>query len=547
MSENPHIDKHNEKADRFRKVGTGIGGGLVGAAIGGLLGRRYGGVFGGVVGAVAGTLVGKATAQRVDRTVDSLVDAAKTVADAVNHSVSGVGNALKDTVEQVKPSVVSVVETVKDTVEQVRPSVVATVDAVENTVEQVRPSVVATVDAVKDTVEQIRPSVVTTVDAVKDTVEQVRPSIVDAAKDIAEAVNHNVNEVGNALKDTISQVQETEISSSSSSSQYEDPTPSVPVPMSTGEEALEAGFRNYTELISDSKLIGLEDTPKDTLDTVQPSIVGESTEVAEGVNQNLSNVENTLKSTPEEVQPSVTRVEEDTQVTPDEYKSVNDNSQLHQEQQLLTSTQELSRTAYTSNHEDSLSPTPLSSSQITGEAVQQLPQQRTLQTSNNQKLTGIILGASILILAGLGLGFRSGQKLVETKLPQSGQSLNSASASAPILDKSPDGWIFLGSTKYISDSILFGKPLIEGSQSTDSPVIPSVGSVVTVTAKPGVTLRKNRPQPPSFSYQEQAFLAVVKPNQKLKIINLEFITPNSTNQPETKVWAQVQRCASTCN
>jgi hypothetical protein len=57
---------------------------------------------------------------------------------------------------------------------------------------------------------------------------------------------------------------------------------------------------------------------------------------------------------------------------------------------------------------------------------------------------------------------------------------------------------------------LIGKPLIKGSQYTNSAVVPSVESIVTVTVKPGVRLRKNKPNAAKFSYKEEA-LAVLKP------------------------------------
>jgi hypothetical protein len=65
-----------------------------------------------------------------------------------------------------------------------------------------------------------------------------------------------------------------------------------------------------------------------------------------------------------------------------------------------------------------------------------------------------------------------------------------------------------------------------------------------------VTLRKNRPQAPNFNPQEQKPLAIIKPTEKLKILKVESITPSNTPRlatPATKIWAQVDRCGSSCN
>jgi hypothetical protein len=113
-----------------------------------------------------------------------------------------------------------------------------------------------------------------------------------------------------------------------------------------------------------------------------------------------------------------------------------------------------------------------------------------------------------------------------------------------------DGWIFLGNINNGSASRLVGKSLIKGSGSINSTVIPSVGAIVNVSARPGVTLRKNRPQAPNFNAREQKALAIIKPTEKLKILKVESITPPNTTRPATpvtKVWAQVDRCGSSCN
>jgi hypothetical protein len=60
-------------------------------------------------------------------------------------------------------------------------------------------------------------------------------------------------------------------------------------------------------------------------------------------------------------------------------------------------------------------------------------------------------------------------------------------------------------------------------------------------------MRKNRPQAPNFNPKEQKALAIIKPREKLKILKVEAITPSTTTRSATKVWAQVDRCGSSCN
>ena len=221
------------------------------------------------------------------------------------------------------------------------------------------------------------------------------------------------------------------------------------------------------------------------------------------------------------------------------------------------------------------------------ETTQEIKQKRTqLRTEKLPKISGIILGAAAIALMGVTLGFSQKQNLLNTsssqlkissiesnqgkksiqsgtKLPepkqinQSTKQLETKSAksfktllSKPKPKTTPvtiaDGWIFLGNTNNSSGSTLVEKTLIKGSQTTNSPVVPSVGSIVTVTTGAGVTLRKNKPQKPNFNYKEQKSLALIKSREKLKILQVEYVTPSNTTQPVRKVWAKVDRCGKTC-
>lgn len=225
------------------------------------------------------------------------------------------------------------------------------------------------------------------------------------------------------------------------------------------------------------------------------------TNITEAVNNNINNVEDTLKQPDEQVNKSVMNVEQ------------------------------------TAKDKDE--------------------QVRLSNNHNNQQATGIIVGSVILTLIGVTFGFSPTQNQLVMKSSASSQSLpsilqttlerTSQRTLARNAVKMTIGWIFIGNINKALNSELAGKPLIKNSQSTDSIVVPSVGSVVTVNVEPGVMLRENRPQAPKFSSQEQKALAVLKPQEKLKILQLELIKSSSTTQSSTKVWAKVYRCGDACS
>ena len=514
-------------------VVRGIGGGFVGAVIGGLLGRRVGGVGGAVMGAVAGAMVGKGTADRVNRTVESIVNTAQSVASTVNHNVNGVGDALKDTIEEVKPSVISVVEAAKDTVEAVKPSVISVVEAAKDTVKAVKPSVVSIVEAAKDTVAAVKPSVV---------------SIIG----VAEGVNHTVKNLGNTVKDKVEVV-----------------TPSVVSVVEAAKDLLEEVKPSF---------IGLVKTAKDTIEEVKISLsnVDTGSHVAEGVNANRD-VENPQKDFVEKVAPPVVVVENtSTEITSDvapfvvdEVKDINTNfdhnindvgnafkdaaekekskalyiSKLEHEQLIR---KDLLESSQKHTSEEKYIQTRLEELEQTQPETIQQPQQKGVQLPTRKiiKFTVIMIIGSA-ILTGISVwGFSPKKKLLGIKSLESNLTLSSKVEKK--LDIYADGWIFLGIINKSSSTALMKNSLIEGSKSTDSPVVPSVGAVVTITAKPGVTLRKSRPQEPNYSYQEEKALAILKQNDKLKILKVESIK-SYQNLQTVKIWAEVHKCDKYCH
>ncbi|NMF63099.1 hypothetical protein [Brasilonema octagenarum] len=538
MSYNKH--QYGKNADRIKEqrtapqAGIGLGGGLVGAAIGGLLGRRVGGVSGAVVGAVAGALVGKGTAERVNRTVDSLVDAAKSVAETINHSVNGVGNAVKDTVEEAKTSVVGVVQVVKDTVEEAKPSLVSTLDSIKDTIEEAKPSVVGAVQAVKDTVEEAKPSVVGVVQAVKDTVEEAKPSVVSAAKNVAEAVNESINDVGTTSKNTVNEVkqsvEEVKPSGNNNNEIHQEPLVTEQLSKSSKQcpqvvEDVMSSSSNcpqYEEFIPPTVIFPashpstLPLAPERRGDFFMQELRVESQE-----NSNLSDEINITEEVAQGLNDSQ-QPKSFEEIDIKDIKEIKYNNIQQEEKEFQHSKQE---------------------------TTQQLKQPTIQpQTEKNQNFPGIIVGVTIISLIGVTLGFLPKQNQLVIKSSASSQSLSpiSETTSKRTPPTMTDGWIFVGNINKASDSVLVGKTLIKSSLSTDSPIVPSVGSIVAVAVEPGITLRDNRAQPPNFSHQQQKALAILKPQEKLKILKVEFVKSSSTTESPIKVWAKVRKCGSAC-
>ena len=105
----------------------------------------------------------------------------------------------------------------------------------------------------------------------------------------------------------------------------------------------------------------------------------------------------------------------------------------------------------------------------------------------------------------------------------------------------PIGWIRIGVVNNTSSNMFSGERLIQSSNrrlapSVDSPVVPSIGAVVTL--KNPVNLRKDRPK----AYLPES-LALLKPGEKLVIVKVEpLVIP-----PRKEVWAQVGRCNLACD
>lgn len=122
------------------------------------------------------------------------------------------------------------------------------------------------------------------------------------------------------------------------------------------------------------------------------------------------------------------------------------------------------------------------------------------------------------------------------KMPSLAPNLTSNS----VKNITPIGWIRIGVVNNASSSLSAGERLIQASNpilasSIDSPIVPTIGAVVTV--RNPVNLRKDRPKP----YLPKS-IARLKSGEKLVIVKVEpLVIP-----PRKEVWAQVGRCDRRC-
>ncbi|MGB3653104.1 MAG: hypothetical protein WBA41_18050 [Rivularia sp. (in: cyanobacteria)] len=587
---------------------SGIGGGLAGAAIGGLLGHRVGGVFGAVVGATAGGLVGNGTAVRINRVVESIENSANTVSDTVNHNVNSVGTALKDTIEEVKPfvgtantvaqgvnygisNVNSVVDTLRDTVVEVKPSFVGTAYTVAQGISSSVNSINSVVNTLKDTVDEVKPSVVNVVDTVvntvKDTIEQIKPpansdeEIIEDSDPVAPALttpthpeSDNIQSTVNTVKDNIEEIKP----STKCDRDIEDADTGV----NLWEDNSELDQSVVTPALTtpahpEFEIQSTVNTVKDNIEEIKPTKCDRDIEDTDiGVNlwednselddvviplttpAHLENIQsvNTVKDNIEEINLSANS----------DRDSIADaeNSQLHQESLVIETPLTTpahpefeniqSTTEVETTQQEMVIPALTTPAHPVNNIVQsELKNKSTPEVETNPRsqriefIKGIspIVGAVIGAVAFISLGSISGFSPIPNSRLTSARSRTAIPASEPSASTPADGWIFIGNINKTSPAS--GKPLLKGSQSTDSSVVPSVGALVTVNFDPGVTLRDNAPQKPNYSYKEQKALDVVKPAEKLKILQVELIPSPQTNKSVTSVWAKVDRCGKNCD
>ncbi len=122
-------------------------------------------------------------------------------------------------------------------------------------------------------------------------------------------------------------------------------------------------------------------------------------------------------------------------------------------------------------------------------------------------------------------------------------------ALSSIQNVTPIGWIRIGIINNTSSNLSFVQPLLQSSDdrsapSIDSPVVPSIGAVVTV--KNPVNLRKTRPQEYHNSDLPQK-VGLLKPEEKLIILKVQRLINTDFNSFRIEVWAQVGRCKAACD
>ncbi|MGI2907520.1 hypothetical protein [Tolypothrix sp. VBCCA 56010] len=361
--------------------------------------------------------------------------------------------------------------------------------AAKSVTETVNDSVSGVGNALKDTVEEVKPSVVGVVNAVRDTVDEVKPSVVGAANNVAEAVKQTVNSVESALKDTVESVT---------------------------ANSVESAVKDTVESVTANSV---ESAVKDTVESVKPSQTSveavKDTEQVELFYNHNSKLDEPLAT----VQPLKSSQE------------LFFNNAVNQPKQNLNYLQPYNNFANTD-----VKAIEYNNLQQRQEEIAHQPKPQKIQT-----ITGIILGAVTITFMGVSLGLSPKEQFLGTQALDFNQSIS------PTVDKPEtvnQGWIFLGNINNAPDSTLIGKRFIKGSQYTNSSVVPSVGSIVTVTVKPSLRLRKNKPDAANFNYKEE--VAVLKPTEKVKIIKVESLTSNNTPLAK-KVWAKVHRCDTACN
>ncbi|NEQ26895.1 MAG: hypothetical protein F6K28_49310, partial [Microcoleus sp. SIO2G3] len=358
---------------------------------------------------------------------------------------------------------------------------------------------------------------------IKDTINQVKQSVINVEETTKDR-DEEVNLSGNHNKKIDEQLLKEHLSRSSNEhplsddfrsyhcSQYEDPTPAaVLLPAPSPPTPLLATHRREDFF---SEELGVEFQEKSKLldeTDIEPNI-------SEQVEQNLNDLQQPHSF--QEIDIQELKSFQETDIKEIDCKDIQQKEKEFQHSQEET-TQQLSQA--------SIQP----------------------QTGKIQKATGIIVGSVIITLIGVTFGLSQKQNRLVIKKSSASSQIPFTQERTP--ERTPErnaerrtnGWIFIGNINALN-SELAGKPLIENSQSTDSPVVPSVGSIVTVNVEPGVTLRDNRPQAPNFSPQEQKALAVLNPQEKVKILKVELIKPPTTTESSTKVWAKVYRCGSAC-
>lgn len=159
---------------------------------------------------------------------------------------------------------------------------------------------------------------------------------------------------------------------------------------------------------------------------------------------------------------------------------------------------------------------------------------------NEQAYIRTVKVAAVISLMGGFIGINHLRVLL--KMPSFEPNLTSNSIQNIT---TPIGWIRLGIVNNASSRLFVGERLIQSSEphlapSIDSPVVPSIGSVVAVKNK--VNLRKDR-----LKTSMPELLTKLQPGEKLVIVKLEPLVIHNANLPQKEVWAQVGRCDNRCD
>ena len=158
--------------------------------------------------------------------------------------------------------------------------------------------------------------------------------------------------------------------------------------------------------------------------------------------------------------------------------------------------------------------------------------------ASNQQDYSKFIGVTVAIFLFL---FFLGGSLHNSQIRNSSDDISSSTSNETengLVKSNSEGWIFIGRLNNPTNSN-FGAALSSSSTSINPAIIPSLGSVLTVT-KP-VNLRKNRPQKPDFEPAKQKSLGIIKDGEKVVVLDAVVIRPK-----KFAVWAKVRTCDGEC-
>ena len=147
---------------------------------------------------------------------------------------------------------------------------------------------------------------------------------------------------------------------------------------------------------------------------------------------------------------------------------------------------------------------------------------------NSETKNGSAIAVATVAALGVGSLLYQTSNSTEITFPKLSQTLVSTQNISPI------GWIWIGRVNSTSTDLR--------DSSINPSLVPSAGALVTVDKL--VNLRTNV----RYSYNSRlpTQIGMLKPNQKLIILQVKRLTNPKSNSSDMQIWAQVGRCNQTC-